>query len=164
MNTIQSPHSSTQQRCLCLMCHTEWMPQANIFLQTGCLSPNYRRNTFSWGNKRWRILASFNCVKCCCFSAFFVFLCVAVEFGTLGAEDTAGCSKLRTENSQAEARDKVLWIANKQGFSGEWLGMNPCREWWRIVPRHSVTLKHDHVKEQKRFIIVKNKWHTNVLP
>lgn len=34
--------------------------------------------------------------------------CVAVEFGTLGTEDTAGCSKPRTENSQAEAPDKVL--------------------------------------------------------
>lgn len=139
-------------------------------LPPGRLSPNYSKRLSLEETKVKNCVLVGKQLKAVISACFFIFFfCCIVEFGTLEAEDTAGCSKLRTENSQAEAQDKVLWIANKQGFSGEWLGMNQRRKWQRIVPTIAPDI-HGHLKpwrcERKMFhhCRVKNKQYTKLMP
>lgn len=117
---IQYSHSFTHEYFPCLRCDTQWR-------LTGCSSPNCCK-TFSIWLTKVENSCFMDSVKCYDFF-FYSFVCVRVtEFGTSEAEDTAGCSKPGTENTRAEARDKGLWIANNQSFSGRWQGMNQCRK------------------------------------
>lgn len=112
---IQCSRRCTRQRRLCNQsmnnATTKYIPL------TVCLSPNYCKVLSPEETKKWRIFWLRG--QCDFLSVLFVFVS-PLKFGTLGAEDTAGCSKLRTEkrrrrkkNSQAEAQDKVL-LGRKQ--------------------------------------------------
>lgn len=105
-----------QQCSLSLMCHSLWMPPANVFYR---LCPNYCKGLSLERNKGRESGSIDNLwISHCVFFFILLFLCCCSIWHIRRRIYIAGCSKLRTENSQAEALDKVLWKANKQGPSG----------------------------------------------
>lgn len=71
---IQYSHSFTHQYCLCLRCHTQWMPKANTFYWLDvCLqiTAKYFLLTFSWAGKSGELLASWTVLNAVISQHFF---------------------------------------------------------------------------------------------
>lgn len=93
--------------------------QGQIYFTDWVFVSKLPQTTSPWGNEGREFWLRGQSEKCWCSSVFWFGFCQICH-----VRDRRHGSKQRTENSQAEAPDKVLWMANKQSFSLEWLAIN----------------------------------------